>query len=211
MILWALTLFIVHMLIHFLKLFLKSGCFYCTFHYCTDVHDSVIPIRPCTRFTAAALHTPVQQAALYFHQRPPQTEEDVSQAALLLLLWCPTLPNQRVNIKQRPDADCLSRMSSMRTIISSASLAAVAVVGYGMWSLIAPGEDRRRELIKVIQLWAVVNSIFIYENRILFYWLTSMTQFLRNKVKQGQSGAGVPVTFNFLECRLRSRDWTHAD
>uniref|UniRef100_A0A3Q3WGS4 Ubiquinol-cytochrome-c reductase complex assembly factor 3 n=1 Tax=Mola mola TaxID=94237 RepID=A0A3Q3WGS4_MOLML len=39
-------------------------------------------------------------------------------------------------------------MSSMRTIISSASLAAVAVVGYGMWSLIAPGEDRRRELIK---------------------------------------------------------------
>ena len=46
----------------------------------------------------------------------------------------------------------LSRMSGLRTILSSTAMVAVLGVGYGMWSIIAPGEDRRKELLKVIQL-----------------------------------------------------------
>ncbi|XP_040010049.1 ubiquinol-cytochrome-c reductase complex assembly factor 3 [Xiphias gladius] len=39
-------------------------------------------------------------------------------------------------------------MSGLRTILSSTAMVAVLGVGYGMWSVIAPGEDRRKELIK---------------------------------------------------------------
>lgn len=63
--------------------------------------------------------------------------------------------------KQVPNADWtlyasesdlvpISRMSSARTMLSSVSLLAVGGLGYGMWCIIAPGEERRRELIKVI-------------------------------------------------------------
>lgn len=33
--------------------------------------------------------------------------------------------------------------------MSGSALIGAVMVGYGMWSLIAPGEERRRELIKV--------------------------------------------------------------
>ncbi|XP_054467692.1 ubiquinol-cytochrome-c reductase complex assembly factor 3 [Anoplopoma fimbria] len=39
-------------------------------------------------------------------------------------------------------------MSSMRTLLNSCGLLAVLGVGYGMWSMISPGEERRKELIK---------------------------------------------------------------
>lgn len=42
-----------------------------------------------------------------------------------------------------------SSMSSLRSLLSASALAGAVVVGYGMWSIIAPGEERRKELIKV--------------------------------------------------------------
>nr|XP_057926982.1 ubiquinol-cytochrome-c reductase complex assembly factor 3 [Doryrhamphus excisus] len=39
-------------------------------------------------------------------------------------------------------------MSGMRTILTSTALVAVAGLGYGMWSIIAPGEERRKAIIK---------------------------------------------------------------
>ncbi|XP_022602360.1 ubiquinol-cytochrome-c reductase complex assembly factor 3 [Seriola lalandi dorsalis] len=39
-------------------------------------------------------------------------------------------------------------MSGIRTILSTVGVVVVMGVGFGMWSLIAPGEDRRRELLK---------------------------------------------------------------
>ncbi|XP_038559866.1 ubiquinol-cytochrome-c reductase complex assembly factor 3 isoform X2 [Micropterus salmoides] len=39
-------------------------------------------------------------------------------------------------------------MSGLRTVLSSAAVAALLGIGYGMWCAIASGEDRRRELIK---------------------------------------------------------------
>ncbi|XP_051277500.1 ubiquinol-cytochrome-c reductase complex assembly factor 3 [Dicentrarchus labrax] len=39
-------------------------------------------------------------------------------------------------------------MSSLRTLLTSSALIAVMGLGYGMWSIIAPGEDRRREIIR---------------------------------------------------------------
>ncbi|XP_061836469.1 ubiquinol-cytochrome-c reductase complex assembly factor 3 [Nerophis lumbriciformis] len=39
-------------------------------------------------------------------------------------------------------------MSAMRTVLFSTGLVAVLGLGYGMWSIITPGEERRRELIK---------------------------------------------------------------
>ncbi|XP_075934303.1 ubiquinol-cytochrome-c reductase complex assembly factor 3 [Anarhichas minor] len=41
-----------------------------------------------------------------------------------------------------------SRMSAMRTILSSGALVALLGLGYGMWAIISPGEERRRELLK---------------------------------------------------------------
>ncbi|XP_051541882.1 ubiquinol-cytochrome-c reductase complex assembly factor 3 [Myxocyprinus asiaticus] len=39
-------------------------------------------------------------------------------------------------------------MSGMRTILSSIGLVGVAGIGYGMWAMISPGEERKRELLK---------------------------------------------------------------
>ncbi|XP_040897371.1 ubiquinol-cytochrome-c reductase complex assembly factor 3 [Toxotes jaculatrix] len=39
-------------------------------------------------------------------------------------------------------------MSGMRTMLSSIAMVAVLGVGYGMWSVISPGEERRKELLK---------------------------------------------------------------
>ncbi|XP_051973625.1 ubiquinol-cytochrome-c reductase complex assembly factor 3 [Xyrauchen texanus] len=39
-------------------------------------------------------------------------------------------------------------MSGMRTILSSMALVGVAGIGYGMWAMISPGEERKRELLK---------------------------------------------------------------
>ncbi|XP_071337877.1 ubiquinol-cytochrome-c reductase complex assembly factor 3 [Trachinotus anak] len=39
-------------------------------------------------------------------------------------------------------------MSGMRTVVSSIAVVTVVGVGYGMWSIIAPGEERRKELLK---------------------------------------------------------------
>uniref|UniRef100_A0A3Q0SBV6 Ubiquinol-cytochrome-c reductase complex assembly factor 3 n=1 Tax=Amphilophus citrinellus TaxID=61819 RepID=A0A3Q0SBV6_AMPCI len=39
-------------------------------------------------------------------------------------------------------------MSGMRTMLSFAVLVGGLGVGYGMWSVISPGEERRREKIK---------------------------------------------------------------
>ncbi|XP_034547881.1 ubiquinol-cytochrome-c reductase complex assembly factor 3 [Notolabrus celidotus] len=37
---------------------------------------------------------------------------------------------------------------SLRTLLSSTALIASVGLGYGMWAMINPGEDRRRELVK---------------------------------------------------------------
>ncbi|KAF6737492.1 Ubiquinol-cytochrome-c reductase complex assembly factor 3 [Oryzias melastigma] len=39
-------------------------------------------------------------------------------------------------------------MSGMRTVLSSTALLAAMGLGYGMWSIIAPGEERRKEMLK---------------------------------------------------------------
>ncbi|KAM9810445.1 ubiquinol-cytochrome-c reductase complex assembly factor 3 [Neosynchiropus ocellatus] len=39
-------------------------------------------------------------------------------------------------------------MSSMRTFLTASSLVGVMAVGYGMWAIISPGEEKRRELMK---------------------------------------------------------------
>ncbi|AWP06617.1 Activated RNA polymerase II transcriptional coactivator p15 isoform 2 [Scophthalmus maximus] len=39
-------------------------------------------------------------------------------------------------------------MSSLRSILSSGAVVAMVGVGFGMWTVIAPGEDRRKELLK---------------------------------------------------------------
>ncbi|KAL7392522.1 hypothetical protein ABVT39_025957 [Epinephelus coioides] len=36
----------------------------------------------------------------------------------------------------------------MRTLLSSGAMVAALGLGYGMWSIISPGEDKRRELVK---------------------------------------------------------------
>ncbi|XP_014834008.1 PREDICTED: ubiquinol-cytochrome-c reductase complex assembly factor 3 [Poecilia mexicana] len=39
-------------------------------------------------------------------------------------------------------------MSGMRTILTSAAAIAFMGFGYGMWSVISPGEQRREEMLK---------------------------------------------------------------
>ncbi|XP_074493612.1 ubiquinol-cytochrome-c reductase complex assembly factor 3 [Sebastes fasciatus] len=39
-------------------------------------------------------------------------------------------------------------MSGMRLMLGSGSLIGVMGLGYGMWSMISPGEERRKELLK---------------------------------------------------------------
>ncbi|KAM4745628.1 ubiquinol-cytochrome-c reductase complex assembly factor 3 [Anableps anableps] len=39
-------------------------------------------------------------------------------------------------------------MSGMRTILTSTAAIAAMGLGYGMWSVISPGEERRNEMLK---------------------------------------------------------------
>ncbi|KAK9523221.1 hypothetical protein VZT92_019627 [Zoarces viviparus] len=39
-------------------------------------------------------------------------------------------------------------MSAMRTMLSAGALVSLLGLGYGMWAIISPGEERRRELLK---------------------------------------------------------------
>ncbi|XP_019716525.1 ubiquinol-cytochrome-c reductase complex assembly factor 3 [Hippocampus comes] len=39
-------------------------------------------------------------------------------------------------------------MSGMRTIVGTTGMIAVLGLGYGMWALIAPGEEKRKEMLK---------------------------------------------------------------
>ncbi|TDH12381.1 hypothetical protein EPR50_G00045910 [Perca flavescens] len=39
-------------------------------------------------------------------------------------------------------------MSGMRTFLSVSGMVAVVGLGFGMWSIMSPGEEQRRELIK---------------------------------------------------------------
>ncbi|XP_019957913.1 ubiquinol-cytochrome-c reductase complex assembly factor 3 [Paralichthys olivaceus] len=39
-------------------------------------------------------------------------------------------------------------MSGLRTVMSSIAMATFVGIGFVMWSVIAPGEDRRKELLK---------------------------------------------------------------
>uniref|UniRef100_A0A3Q2THJ5 Ubiquinol-cytochrome-c reductase complex assembly factor 3 n=1 Tax=Fundulus heteroclitus TaxID=8078 RepID=A0A3Q2THJ5_FUNHE len=41
-------------------------------------------------------------------------------------------------------------MSGIRTIVISTAAIAAMGLGYGMWSVISPGEERRKEMLKVI-------------------------------------------------------------
>ncbi|XP_061752855.1 ubiquinol-cytochrome-c reductase complex assembly factor 3 [Nerophis ophidion] len=41
-------------------------------------------------------------------------------------------------------------MSAMRTVLFSTGLVSVLGLGYGMWSIITPGEERRKELMKYL-------------------------------------------------------------
>ncbi|KAF3851624.1 hypothetical protein F7725_013396 [Dissostichus mawsoni] len=42
---------------------------------------------------------------------------------------------------------CVSRMS-FRTLLASSGMIAAIGLGYGMWTIISPGEERRREMVK---------------------------------------------------------------
>ncbi|XP_029959845.1 ubiquinol-cytochrome-c reductase complex assembly factor 3 [Salarias fasciatus] len=48
---------------------------------------------------------------------------------------------------ERPPASA-ARMSGLRTILTSTAMVAVLGVGYGTWSIISPGEERRKEMLK---------------------------------------------------------------
>ncbi|CAN9512769.1 unnamed protein product [Ophioblennius macclurei] len=37
---------------------------------------------------------------------------------------------------------------SLKTILTSTAMVGVIGVGYGMWSIISPGEERRKEMLK---------------------------------------------------------------
>ncbi|XP_043106660.1 ubiquinol-cytochrome-c reductase complex assembly factor 3 [Puntigrus tetrazona] len=39
-------------------------------------------------------------------------------------------------------------MSGMRTVLTSVGVLGFVGVGFGMWAIISPGEDRNRELLK---------------------------------------------------------------
>uniref|UniRef100_A0A672JZM3 Ubiquinol-cytochrome-c reductase complex assembly factor 3 n=1 Tax=Sinocyclocheilus grahami TaxID=75366 RepID=A0A672JZM3_SINGR len=40
-------------------------------------------------------------------------------------------------------------MSGMRTVLASIGVFGLVSVGYGMWAIISPGEDRKREILKL--------------------------------------------------------------
>ncbi|KAK7120560.1 hypothetical protein R3I94_020531 [Phoxinus phoxinus] len=39
-------------------------------------------------------------------------------------------------------------MSAMRTMLASIGLVGIVGLGYGMWAMISPGEERKREMLK---------------------------------------------------------------
>ncbi|XP_054593760.1 ubiquinol-cytochrome-c reductase complex assembly factor 3 [Nothobranchius furzeri] len=39
-------------------------------------------------------------------------------------------------------------MSGMRTVLTSTAVVTCVGIGFGMWSLMSPGEERKRELLK---------------------------------------------------------------
>ncbi|CAB1332962.1 unnamed protein product, partial [Coregonus sp. 'balchen'] len=39
-------------------------------------------------------------------------------------------------------------MSGLRTVLISTGFVGVVGIGYGMWSVITPGEERKREMLK---------------------------------------------------------------
>ncbi|XP_072288837.1 ubiquinol-cytochrome-c reductase complex assembly factor 3 [Eucyclogobius newberryi] len=39
-------------------------------------------------------------------------------------------------------------MSALKTVLTSSAIVGVLGVGYGMWSIISPGESRRRDLLR---------------------------------------------------------------
>lgn len=44
-----------------------------------------------------------------------------------------------------------SRMSSLRSVLAFGSMLGAVALGFGMWAMIAPAEDKHQTLIKVIQ------------------------------------------------------------
>jgi len=49
-------------------------------------------------------------------------------------------------------------MSAMRTMLASIGLVGVVGVGYGMWAMISPGEERKREMLKVLKHCSLINK-----------------------------------------------------
>ncbi|XP_055064383.2 ubiquinol-cytochrome-c reductase complex assembly factor 3 [Misgurnus anguillicaudatus] len=39
-------------------------------------------------------------------------------------------------------------MSGMRTILTSLAIGGIVGIGFGMWAIVVPGEDKKRELFK---------------------------------------------------------------
>lgn len=49
-------------------------------------------------------------------------------------------------------------MSGMRTALASIGVFGLFGVGYGMWAIIAPGEDRKKEILKVLKHCSFINE-----------------------------------------------------
>lgn len=43
-------------------------------------------------------------------------------------------------------------MSGMRTMLTTTALVGAVGIGYGMWSIISPSDERKKEILKVT-LW----------------------------------------------------------
>uniref|UniRef100_A0A3Q2D5K3 Ubiquinol-cytochrome-c reductase complex assembly factor 3 n=1 Tax=Cyprinodon variegatus TaxID=28743 RepID=A0A3Q2D5K3_CYPVA len=72
-------------------------------------------------------------------------------------------------------------MMSMRTIlISSAAMAAMGL-GYGMWSVISPGEERRKEMLKVSP--CKHNLVRLTAGGFAFYRAGVSIEFYRNAIR----------------------------
>lgn len=91
-------------------------------------------------------------------------------------------------------------MSSMRTMLTSIGLVGVVCVGYGMWAIISPGEERKREMLKVLKHCSFINEkhkpviISLHECGVMFLRLVagndschclSTISFIMNVVVQG--------------------------
>lgn len=54
----------------------------------------------------------------------------------------------RVIIALDARVELVQTMSGMRTALASIGVFGLVGVGYGMWAIISPGEDRKREMLK---------------------------------------------------------------